>query len=558
MTGHDCADSVDAVAVPALDPHLSQRDAEQGVEPSPDVPRPSTLRVVTLAGVMLLTYFLGTVSNQAVTLAIPVMARDYGTSELEVQWVVSAYGLAYGCGLLFCGRVADLYGRKFCYLGGLVVFLIFNILSAVVKPQVGLFVMRAFAGLGLALACPAGFGLIGETITHEPERSIVFAAFGLGGPIGASSGTILGGGVAGINQYRAWSYLFYILAALTLIPLIVGWFAFPGALFHTGGSVAPRLDWLGGFLVTAAISLFMFSMVQSGIVSTGWRTPYVPALLIVSIILFVLFLCWERYLERRNGSIPPAAKFSLFTRNRYRFTFVLLASFFAFMGAAGWVYCATIFYQNVKGDSALMNAVHLLPCNLLGIVAGFIVMYLSTRVRAPILIMGSTIITGVSSVIYAVASPDVSYWATGFVAQLLLPWGIDFTMCIGNVLAANLVREDERSVGGAVFQTSYTIGGSLGTALSSLVISERTNVTGSILSGTRSAFWMNAAATWFVSVIVLIGLRRLGIAKDAGREEHEEDVSPDVVHPSLDGKGEPESVVLANAESAAGTRGDNL
>jgi MFS family permease len=36
-------------------------------------------------------------------------------------------------GLLFCGRVADLYGRKFCYLGGLVVFLIFNILSAVVK-----------------------------------------------------------------------------------------------------------------------------------------------------------------------------------------------------------------------------------------------------------------------------------------------------------------------------------------------------------------------------------------------------------------------------------------
>jgi hypothetical protein len=59
MTGHDCADSVDAVAVPALDPHLSQRDAEQGVEPSPDVPRPSTLRVVTLAGVMLLTYFLG-------------------------------------------------------------------------------------------------------------------------------------------------------------------------------------------------------------------------------------------------------------------------------------------------------------------------------------------------------------------------------------------------------------------------------------------------------------------------------------------------------------------
>jgi hypothetical protein len=104
MTGHDGVDSVGVSTESALDSQLSQRDAEQGVEPSPDVPRPSTLRVVTLAGVMLLTYFLGvshymqrsrsrltwhsqTVSNQAVTLAIPSMARDYGTSELEVQWV---------------------------------------------------------------------------------------------------------------------------------------------------------------------------------------------------------------------------------------------------------------------------------------------------------------------------------------------------------------------------------------------------------------------------------------------------------------------------------------
>lgn len=35
--------------------------------------------------------------------------------------------------LLFCGRLADIYGRKLCYLSGLTIFFIFNILSAVIK-----------------------------------------------------------------------------------------------------------------------------------------------------------------------------------------------------------------------------------------------------------------------------------------------------------------------------------------------------------------------------------------------------------------------------------------
>lgn len=76
MTGHDGADPVGAVAVPALDRHHSQRDAEQGVAPSPDVPRPSTLRVVTLAGVMLLTYFLGVSHDLQRSLGADIAPKD--------------------------------------------------------------------------------------------------------------------------------------------------------------------------------------------------------------------------------------------------------------------------------------------------------------------------------------------------------------------------------------------------------------------------------------------------------------------------------------------------
>lgn len=114
--------------------------------------------------------------------------------------MASSYGLAYGCGLLFSGRLADIFGRKFLYLGGLSVFCIFSILSAVIKLRVALCVVRALAGLGLAVAAPAGFGIITTSVAYEPERTVTIAAFGLGNPVGASVGTILGGAVAGAGR----------------------------------------------------------------------------------------------------------------------------------------------------------------------------------------------------------------------------------------------------------------------------------------------------------------------------------------------------------------------
>lgn len=73
------------------------------------------------------------VSSQAVTLNVPGMSRDLNLTQLQAQWVVSAYSLAYACGLLFSGRIADVYGRKLCYLIGMGIFVLFNIISGVMR-----------------------------------------------------------------------------------------------------------------------------------------------------------------------------------------------------------------------------------------------------------------------------------------------------------------------------------------------------------------------------------------------------------------------------------------
>ena len=69
-------------------------------------------------------------------------------------------------------------------------------------------------------------------------------------------------------------------------------------------------------------------------------------------------------------------------------------------------------------------------------------------------------------------------------------------VCVGNVLVTNLVASDEQSVGGALFQTSYTVGFALGNNLSSLLIQRLGNDSGNLLHGLRASSGLNAACAW--------------------------------------------------------------
>lgn len=60
-------------------------------------------------------------------------------------------------------------------------------------------VIRALAGLGLAIASPAAFGITAVSFPNDPERTVAFSALALGNPLGAMLGTLLGGATAGFG-----------------------------------------------------------------------------------------------------------------------------------------------------------------------------------------------------------------------------------------------------------------------------------------------------------------------------------------------------------------------
>ena len=55
-------------------------------------------------------------------IALPSAQRALGFSNVDRQWVITAYALTFGSLLLFGGRLGDLFGRKLTFITGLIGF----------------------------------------------------------------------------------------------------------------------------------------------------------------------------------------------------------------------------------------------------------------------------------------------------------------------------------------------------------------------------------------------------------------------------------------------------
>jgi MFS family permease len=103
-----------------------------------------------------------------------------------------------GCLLLLSGRIADIISRKYTFILGMFLFCVFSLGCGLVRDSqaVPFFILRALAGLGASLGAPSAIGIIAENHPEGRRRSIMYAAYGAGNPIGAAVGVLLGGSLA--------------------------------------------------------------------------------------------------------------------------------------------------------------------------------------------------------------------------------------------------------------------------------------------------------------------------------------------------------------------------
>src|SRR5438874_2049399 len=112
-----------------------------------------------------------------VNVALPTIRRDLGASGAQLEWIVSAYMLAFAAALIVAGSFGDLLGRKRIFVGGIVVFGLASLGAGVARSPGQLIAARAVQGIAAAAMIPQLLGTFRAIFSGE-ERGKAFGLYG--------------------------------------------------------------------------------------------------------------------------------------------------------------------------------------------------------------------------------------------------------------------------------------------------------------------------------------------------------------------------------------------
>ncbi|MFC6930092.1 MFS transporter [Actinomadura yumaensis] len=113
-----------------------------------------------LLALLAFAQFISAIDYNIVYVALPGIGRDLGFSDQSLQWVVSAYAVAFGGLLLLGGRAADRLGQRRMFALALGLYGVSSLAGGFAATPGTLVAARAVQGLGGALLLPATLSLI--------------------------------------------------------------------------------------------------------------------------------------------------------------------------------------------------------------------------------------------------------------------------------------------------------------------------------------------------------------------------------------------------------------
>jgi EmrB/QacA subfamily drug resistance transporter len=422
--------------------------------------------------------FLIGADGLAVAIALPALQRDLGVAPIEAQWVLTAYGLCFGGGLLLGGRLGDLYGRRRLLVCGMVLFAAGSVLAAASPALDLLLAGRAAQGAGSAAAIPAGLALIGSLFPPGPQRTRGLARLAGMASLGIISGMLAGGL---ITATLGWRWVFWLMAPLALATAL----AAPYALPEVAAAGERRLDVPGALLVTLgalALLLGITRIERSGVASAVVLGPVV-----VSAALLAAFVAWER-----RAPAPLIRPDILAVRRLRSATASVGVNSITFTSV---VYVGTLWLQDGQGYSAWRAGIALAPIDVVAFVVAGVASGLVAR-RSPRALLVACFTADALALGWLARAPD----AVRYERDVLLPLTVlGVAMCVTFVVATQQavadVDADDKGLASGIFETAnHLFGGAVGVAVYATVIT----------AGSYGAAFATAAAIAAVGAVLAL------------------------------------------------------
>jgi EmrB/QacA subfamily drug resistance transporter len=438
-----------------------------------------------------------------VNIALPSAQRDLGFSDDDRQWVITAYALAFGSLLLLGGRIADLFGRKWTFIAGLLGFAGASAAGGAAQSFETLVAARALQGIFAAMLAPAALSLLATTFTEPAERGKAFGIYAAIAGMGGAIGLLLGGA---LTEALDWRYCLYVSIAFAVPAAIAG----TRLLHHVPAPARPRLDLPGALTASSGLFALVFGLARA--VTDGWGDPVTIGLLVASAGMLTLFVAIQRRVAHPLLPLRVVAD-----RNRGA-SFLAIGS--ASAGLFGLFLFLTFYLQDTKGLTALETGLAFLPLSFsiaptIGIVSTRVLPRTGPRPLVP----AGLLTAALGMAMLTRIGVDTGYASHVLPSLILIGVGFGLTLAPSFATATSGVPTRDTGVASAMVNTSQQIGGSIGTALlSTLAVSAATDfvtdrgpapevLREAAVHGYTTAFWW-AAAIFAAGALVCASLLR--------------------------------------------------
>lgn len=402
-----------------------------------------------ILGVICVAQLMVVLDVTVMNLALPSAQDDLDIANADRQWIVTAYSLAFGSLLLFCGRLVDLIGRKATFLIGAGGFAAASAVGGAAVSFEMLVSARACQGAFGALLAPSALALLSTTFTDPKERGKAFGAYGAVAASGAGLGLILGGALTSSLSWRWCMYVNLVFAGIVMLgaalPMAKG-------AAKSGG----RLDIPGVAMVSGGMFCLVYGF--SNAASHSWGTPSTWGFLAAGGALLLVFVLWQT--RAAQPLLPP---WLVLDRNRGGAYLTMLIVGACIFG----IFLFLVYYMQTTLDySAITSGVALLPMVVFTAagagVGGIVVM---PRYGPRPLVVAGLLLNAIGMVMLTGIGVDSSYAATLLAPTMIA--GLGMGLIFASVLraATSGVAPHDAGIASASLSTGQQLGGAIGTAL---------------------------------------------------------------------------------------------
>ena len=242
---------------------------------------------------LMLTMLMSSLGQMIFSSALPTIVGELGGVD-HMSWVISAFLVTMTIAMPISGKLGDMLGRKWLYIGGIAIFVVGSTLGGFANSMTLLIIARAVQGFGAGFMMISSQSIIAE-VTSSRERGKFMGI--MGGVFGLSSvlGPVLGGW---FTDGPGWRWGMWMNIPLGILAIIVCTLVLH---LRVGDADMKRFDWLGAtFIAITTASLIL--MTTWGGTEYEWGSSMILTLGAITIIGTIITILVE--LRAKEPLIP--------------------------------------------------------------------------------------------------------------------------------------------------------------------------------------------------------------------------------------------------------------